>query len=944
MRNLKKVVALVAVFAMLVSTVAFAQVFSDVADTDNYAEAIETLNALGIITGDDQDEDGVMDFRPADTITRAEVTAIISRIQGVNSAAQVNTEFTDVTAEHWASGYVAQAAGQGIVNGYGDGKFGPEDNVTYEQIVKMLMETLGYRPFADDNGGYPVGYTTAASRYGVLDDVIGGGIGVEANRGMVAQMVYNAIDTPLMDSVTYGAEKEYGIYDGVNRTLMTLLTRNLKMIKLTGKVVANSYTDGIDTDAEKIIKVAPAVNSINKSYLGVDQAATTLEDVTLYQGDIDADDLLGYSVELYAAKNTAKNRYTLVAIVAEASSETVSFTLDQYRDFKNNKVEYAKDATSSSTTTKAIASNATIIYNGVQADEELTAGDYFGNLIKKNGNLSGKVTLMDTDDTAGMDVVRIEVGVSAVVKEVTSRGQIRFKNTSVKVPYVDSEGKVANASVKLAYDEEDTGLIINLTKDGEAIDYSELKEWDVVTVVWCGEDLVYNVRVLGEANYVDAAVSVVKSDDDITLSDGNTYEIAAAAYDITKGDVEPGLAGRFFIDEYGKIVALDKTIDVEGSKVVTDKYAYVLNAQIDEANWGEAGITVQILDKSGEIYEAILASKVKFVNFDQKALKYTDATGAEATLTDDSKTLEIADAFNDTQMEALKNALLNNLIAYEGNSAGEIKTIVLPGDAEEEDLMAIGNKATAVYDADTMSFNGTDIMVNADTVVFYIKGDNDITFATATEKADKDKCSIATGADLVEGTYKHVYAFDPNSNDEAKVLVLMNQEGKIAASTSLAVIDSVGTSVVNGTDVVYTVNYYMDGELKTATTEVGMTDEDVIAAAKRGDLYKFAMTGDVITSIKEIATFKRAGAGSKDYSAYLKDATAAPAFDTLLTGAQESSEEVYYFGALTKANNSSFTLTFLDKGTAKQPVLTRTSRTATQTYTFTIPSTTKLDV
>ena len=37
MRNLKKVIALVAVFAMLVSTVAFAQVFSDVASTDNYA-------------------------------------------------------------------------------------------------------------------------------------------------------------------------------------------------------------------------------------------------------------------------------------------------------------------------------------------------------------------------------------------------------------------------------------------------------------------------------------------------------------------------------------------------------------------------------------------------------------------------------------------------------------------------------------------------------------------------------------------------------------------------------------------------------------------------------------------------------------------------------------------------------------------------------------------
>ena len=48
MRNLKKVIALIAVFAMMVSTVAFAATFGDVKEGDNYYEAIETLNKLGI--------------------------------------------------------------------------------------------------------------------------------------------------------------------------------------------------------------------------------------------------------------------------------------------------------------------------------------------------------------------------------------------------------------------------------------------------------------------------------------------------------------------------------------------------------------------------------------------------------------------------------------------------------------------------------------------------------------------------------------------------------------------------------------------------------------------------------------------------------------------------------------------------------------------------------
>ena len=117
MRNLKKVIALVAVFAMMVSTVAFAQTFTDVDEAHDYYEAIEMLSSLNILTGDDQDGDGKMDFRPNDTITRAEVAAVISRIQNITSAAQTATEFVDVPASHWASGYIAQAAGQGIVNG-----------------------------------------------------------------------------------------------------------------------------------------------------------------------------------------------------------------------------------------------------------------------------------------------------------------------------------------------------------------------------------------------------------------------------------------------------------------------------------------------------------------------------------------------------------------------------------------------------------------------------------------------------------------------------------------------------------------------------------------------------------------------------------------------------------------------------------------------------------
>jgi hypothetical protein len=163
MLNLKKVIALVCVFALALSTVAFGATYADVPEDSAYYEAVETLTKLGIVEGDDNG------YRPEDGVTRAEMAALIARIQGYGETAKpaANTNFTDVPSTHWASGFIANAAGMGIINGYGDGTFGPEDPVLYEQAVKMVMATLGYTPFAEKNGGYPTGYLAAAQRCNV---------------------------------------------------------------------------------------------------------------------------------------------------------------------------------------------------------------------------------------------------------------------------------------------------------------------------------------------------------------------------------------------------------------------------------------------------------------------------------------------------------------------------------------------------------------------------------------------------------------------------------------------------------------------------------------------------------------------------------------------------------------------------------------------------------
>lgn len=917
MRNLKKVIALVAVFAMLVSTVAFADTFSDVAASDNYAEAIETLSDLGIITGDDQDGDGTMDFRPADTITRAEVAAIISRIQGMNSVAQAATNFADVPSTHWASGYVNNAEGRGIINGYGDGNFGPEDNVKYEEAIKMLMVTLGYEPFAADNGGYPTGYIAAAQRYGVLDDVIGGGVGTEAPRGMIAQLVFNAIDTPLMDKSTYGANAEYVIYDGVNYNFDSLLLRDLGIIKVTGKVVANSYSEGnIDTAADATIEIDVDATTDNLNYvpgLFNKDGERTDKNLDIYQADIDADAFLGYAVVAYAAETTRSNKYNLVSIRGDYDEDDIaSFTLDQFDDITvgENKttLEYMKNDTDRNATKLSVENSADIYYNGSESDYALS--DFFGSgkLIEADSVYSGKVTLIDSNDVSGYDVVVIEVGVSAVVKDVSAtNGRVRFLN-SVEVPYLATNAESKKVVVKtdnikeIKFDEDATDVLIKLSKDGDAVDYTELKEWDVLAVVWNPAAEVYNVEVMGEANAVIGAVESMKgadADKEYKLSDGNWYKVVSGAYNA--GSLQVGSSGKFYVDAYGKIVALDVSVEVPGvSGVASDNYAYILRAEVDPDMWGNDSIVLQVMDKAGNIYEGYLASTTKIT----QGIDYITVKPGETSWTVNT---ENADLKGLTTPKAVAEFLQNKLVTYASNSNDEVKEIVVAtkDNGESGKLWAAG-VASGEYDEDNMIIDGYEI--NDETYVFYIGGTKDNIKYDGNVIADKDSCSVGTGATFAETDYVEVHVFDLDaSTDVAKVIVVMNQSGMISPLTNIAVIESIGTTSVDGYDVA-SVEYWMNGELKTATTDADGTDFDGVENAERGDVYKFALEGDVIVSAEKELTFARTG--DKPFA---EDATAVVKATVAGGNGVEKSDEAMFFGAVTDVTSGgSVQVTLLD--------------------------------
>ena len=117
--------------------------YSDVAATSWYNTAVSTLSSMGIITGY---PDGT--FRPNAAITRAEFAAIAARFD--NDGDKTAAKFSDI-ATHWARDEISIAYNNGWINGYPDGTFGPQRDITRAETMTLVNRVLNRQPETEDD-------------------------------------------------------------------------------------------------------------------------------------------------------------------------------------------------------------------------------------------------------------------------------------------------------------------------------------------------------------------------------------------------------------------------------------------------------------------------------------------------------------------------------------------------------------------------------------------------------------------------------------------------------------------------------------------------------------------------------------------------------------------------------------------------------------------------
>lgn len=189
----KKILSLVMALVMVLGPFSLVS-----AQTGN--EKVDWLIDEGLVLGDSGG------YRLNDPIRRSEVAAMVTRALDAESASEllkgIPSAFSDVPLSHWANGYINYATSMQYVNGYPNGTFGPNRNISYAEIITILVRTTDAEVNTTGYTGetWATPYIIEAIEQGITQGVTvpDSNYNAAATREKVFEMVYNTVMKRLM--------------------------------------------------------------------------------------------------------------------------------------------------------------------------------------------------------------------------------------------------------------------------------------------------------------------------------------------------------------------------------------------------------------------------------------------------------------------------------------------------------------------------------------------------------------------------------------------------------------------------------------------------------------------------------------------------------------------------------------------------------------------------
>ena len=769
MRTLKKALCLVLVLAMVFTLAVPAMAVDKAADFKDYAkvenkEAVDVLTALDVIHGDNGN------FYPEGSFTRAQAATILSYMLLGSTVADAlstgATQFSDVPATHWAAKYIQYCANEGIVNGYGNGKFGPDDTLTAHQWALMLLGALGYKASNEGIGGsgWEIQVTKLAMQAGVAsaEDMTG-----TLNRDVAVKMAFN----------TLTSTKVY--YEGGTNIQINGATISSGAVrKDVAQAGYKDYTEATTTDGKEATAQFCEVHfpTLKKTTVGEDYYGRPGSSWT------------------YGKNNATIGVYSTTTPVATYTTTVSANEL------------YNK-----------LGSKAVIVASGSAVN---TRGQYDGKIMLSNGTYSennvvvsskatgiggaGVITEIYSTDTANQYIV---VQIRPVLEKVSNVKAVKATATTGAYTQYTVGGKTYEVyTSNVSGDEIDTATINGTIAKND---------WVMIYGYVEGND---DYAVIAPATLVTGKLTGYTSSTDSYTIDGTAYPKSAATYNAGVGVNADFSAynqtATYAVDTYGNVV---------GSVTVTTANNYVFVVDAKNVNYYDSttmvltpGVQATIVTVDGQL------QTVQVTNTVDKLVK-----GGLYTYTVNTKGIY---TLNGTSGTASANACVivdniskNNAQVATGKYAnGETKYYVVNQTKDSDDKVTYTGVTTYTGYTNVPTLNLTN--VNARGVDADMNGIVEVVFVMPTTETVSDNFVYVTGSYTSDGTRT---TYDVIVKGEATTMVLSPVSGSARLTRGLYKVENSVATAVQGETKYMT---YNNGLFMTCSTEDGTYSVDTTYA------------------------------------------------------------------------------------------------------------------
>ncbi len=794
---MKKVLSIVLSLVMVLCmtpAMAFAgtaPTYNDIAG-EKCEASVELLTELGVVDGY---EDG--SYKPAQTVTRAEMAKLIVTALGLNPTAGT-TSFTDMANAQWAVPCVGYAESLGIINGYGDGRFGPNDQVTYDQAITMIVRALGYTTDCNEmQGVWPAVYVQKANELGILKDVNTTG-SAGANRGDIAIMLANALYVQMVYADNDGAT--IGKTDADGTTEVTMYST---LVKGAGMYYGTVNAGDTATATKNINELLGAAGKI---VVNEDGDVISVSDIksTFMTGKFNAD------YDKFAVDGVD---YTIKANVLKELND------------KGNAVSIDADE------------SIPVFKNGVSAGSI----DALDDLDGRDASLQDGQTVTIAATVSGKSIS----GIFSVQSWVANDNN-KAKITDAQIAQIEKNKKLLTES----FEKDDNGDIDTDSFILKGVDSLDKITEDNIVYVYVGGGYITKVEVGTEV--VSGEITRTSFNNDYTKSyitiDGTQYKFATNAADDDQNKLAAGNDVTLYLDYDGKIY------DSELTAGTTGNYAVVLDATTYNDGALASDTKVQLLTADGvkvfvvdtdkvdaNEYKAFYDEGVKEGNVIKFSLNTSDEikgvtdvvetleTNAASTTKVTAKgylanmpvldgavvfaaPLELNDEFNFDESDDLsvlnKSDVLNKTVGkvytYVKNDKDEIEFLLVSNSATSEDLYGVIVDTWSTSDGTAASYYvGNELVeeceVDADsdlTDLSVLKkitknADGTVKFTDATVAGNAEKATSVSGNKVVVNGTTYYLA------DEAQVYIYDDSDDEFTTDGSaLDMIDDETTDVI----------------------------------------------------------------------------------------------------------------------------------------------------